>query len=220
MAPRPMRSSSPGTSATTCSEAAYRRFRDTLRRRRACRSTCLPGNHDDPATMARLLAGGRFQSRRSRPPRRLGTRAARQPRARRTAWPGLRRRLRPRLHAATCTCCATSRCCSAVHHPPVPVGSPWIDALGLRNAAELLARLERFPNVRVVVSGHVHQAFDTRRGALRLLTTLSTCAQFTPRTLALRDGHATARLPLAVPARGRHARDAGRLAARGRRQAA
>jgi Icc protein len=68
-----------------------------------------------------------------------------------------------------------------LHHPPVPVGSAWLDGVGLQNGAALLEVLDRNPQVRGVIAGHVHQEFDQQRGALRLLTTPSTCAQFTPR---------------------------------------
>ena len=68
----------------------------------------------------------------------------------------------------------------AVHHHVLPVGSRWLDELGLHNAAELLAVIDRAPNVRGVVAGHVHQASDQRRNGVRYLTTPSTCFQFLP----------------------------------------
>ena len=69
-----------------------------------------------------------------------------------------------------------------MHHQPIPVGSPWLDAVGLVNADALLACLGRHRNVRGLLSGHVHQAFDAVHRGLRVLSTPSTCAQFTPRT--------------------------------------
>ncbi len=46
----------------------------------------------------------------------------------------------------------------ALHHPPVSRStSPWFQ---LEGAADLLAGLERRPNVRVVISGHLHDAFE------------------------------------------------------------
>jgi Icc protein len=36
--------------------------------------------------------------------------------------------------------------------------------------------------VRVVLGGHVHQSFEQLRNGVLMLTTPSTCAQFTPRT--------------------------------------
>jgi len=42
--------------------------------------------------------------------------------------------------------------------------------------------LGRFPQAKVVLAGHVHQAFDQQYGSFRVLATPSTCAQFTPGT--------------------------------------
>ncbi|MEM1241993.1 MAG: metallophosphoesterase [Cyanobacteria bacterium P01_H01_bin.26] len=47
----------------------------------------------------------------------------------------------------------------ALHHHPVPVGIDWVDQMQLQNAGELLALLNRFANVRVVVFGHIHHGF-------------------------------------------------------------
>lgn len=68
-----------------------------------------------------------------------------------------------------------------MHHPPIPMEAAGLDALGLLDAAELRAILDRHPQVRAVVWGHAHQALDVYRGATRYLCTPSTCMQFTPR---------------------------------------
>lgn len=73
------------------------------------------------------------------------------------------------LHALVC-----------LHHHPVPVGSRWLDTVGLRNAEAFWERIDRHPRVRAVVFGHVHQAYDAERRAVRLLATPSTGAQFLP----------------------------------------
>jgi len=52
--------------------------------------------------------------------------------------------------------------------------------VGLTNADELFAVLDRHRNVRAVLWGHVHQPFDALRGTVRLLATPATCAQFLP----------------------------------------
>jgi Icc protein len=69
-----------------------------------------------------------------------------------------------------------------LHHPPVPVGSAWLDGVGLLNGDAFLDSISRHANVRCVLAGHVHQAFDTVRRGVRFLATPSTCAQFTPGT--------------------------------------
>lgn len=68
----------------------------------------------------------------------------------------------------------------ALHHPPVPLGSRWLDRIGLQNAVDFFAVLEDCPRVRVVVWGHAHQVFESERRGVRLLGAPSTCVQFLP----------------------------------------
>jgi Icc protein len=161
------------------SAAAYANFRRALA---GCGAPvlCLPGNHDDPGLMATLLDDRGFQY--------CG-------RARLGGWgavlldthvdgdasgrvaPQELARLDAELRALTDVPVLV-----CLHHLPVPVGSAWLDAVGLQNGPELLAVIDRHPQVRAVLAGHVHQEFDAQRGAVRLLATPSTCAQFAPRT--------------------------------------
>lgn len=69
----------------------------------------------------------------------------------------------------------------AMHHPPVKVGSAWIDAIGLERSDQFWSVLRRHRHVRAIVSGHVHQNFDTWHHGVRVMTTPSTCAQFARR---------------------------------------
>lgn len=69
-----------------------------------------------------------------------------------------------------------------LHHQPVPVGSRWLDTMVLENAGEFFAVLDRHPQVRGVLWGHVHQEYDEMRNGVRLLATPSTCFQFKPRS--------------------------------------
>lgn len=66
----------------------------------------------------------------------------------------------------------------ALHHHIVDVKSAWLDALNLRNHEQLTAVLNRFPNVKVVINGHVHQEIDEQRQDIRYLGTPATCFQF------------------------------------------
>lgn len=66
----------------------------------------------------------------------------------------------------------------ALHHPPVPVGTAWLDEVGLQNPDAFLEVVSRDPRVRIVLFGHIHQAYDRRHDALRILGTPSTCRQF------------------------------------------
>lgn len=68
----------------------------------------------------------------------------------------------------------------SLHHPPVPMGSAWLDTVKLKNGKELLKRLEQTGRVRLLVFGHVHQAYDGEHNGIRVLGTPSTCRQFKP----------------------------------------
>ncbi|MGH8459407.1 MAG: hypothetical protein ACRESV_08650, partial [Nevskiales bacterium] len=68
----------------------------------------------------------------------------------------------------------------AVHHPPVPVGSRWLDTMGLRNGPTLLRLVSLYPQVRAIVCGHIHQELDMSVNGVRVLATPSTCRQFLP----------------------------------------
>jgi len=137
----------------------------------------LPGNHDSAATMRSVLgADARLQrtlelgdwlivTLDSAVPGEIGGRLND------VELAALRGSLQsaPLRHALIC-----------VHHPVVPVGCAWVDPQTISNAAEFWAEIGSFPQVRAVLSGHVHQAFDAQWNGVRVLTTPSTCVQFTP----------------------------------------
>lgn len=161
------------------SEGAYRWFRAAVGGLGAP-VLCLPGNHDAPAMMAALLGSDGFQFCGSAL---LG------------AWgmvlldthvdddpAGILAATELARLEASLRAFADRPVLVGLHHLPLPTGSKWLDRYGLRNAAELLALLGRFPQVKVVLAGHVHQAFDRQYGPIRVLATPSTCAQFTPGT--------------------------------------
>jgi Icc protein len=75
---------------------------------------------------------------------------------------------------------AGRHCLVSLHHHPVPMSSRWLDQVGLENAADFFAIIDRHRAVRAIVWGHVHQAYDSLRHGVRLLGTPSTCAQFLP----------------------------------------
>jgi Icc protein len=139
---------------------------------------CLPGNHDDPLLLRAAFPGGR----RSMPkvvdagPWRIvlldswqegksGGRLA-------AAELGL---LDSALREAR-----QKPALVLVHHQPVPVGSSWMDAMGMENGADLVAVIDRHPGVRAVVWGHIHQEFALLRNGVQWLGTPSTCVQFPP----------------------------------------
>jgi Icc protein len=139
---------------------------------------CLPGNHDEPEAMRRELRGAPFVVGgsvdlglwrivlldSSVPGSAAGRLSAQSLAMLQSALAAT-----PQRHALVC-----------LHHHPVPMGSSWLDRVGLQSAGEFLDIIDRHPNVRGIVWGHVHQSYDALRKGVRLLATPSTCAQFLP----------------------------------------
>lgn len=67
-----------------------------------------------------------------------------------------------------------------LHHQPVPMGCKWLDTQIVGSADRFFEIIDRYPNVRAVIWGHVHQEFDRVRNGVRLLAVPSTCVQFKP----------------------------------------
>ncbi len=137
---------------------------------------CLPGNHDFPGIMGQVLRDGPVRRERqfivgswqfvlldsSFPGTPDGHLSPGELALLDTALA-----IHPELHALIC-----------LHHNPVPVHSAWLDTMMVGNAEALFAVLDRYPQVRAVVWGHIHSEFAARRGDLHLLATPATCAQF------------------------------------------
>lgn len=71
----------------------------------------------------------------------------------------------------------------AVHHPPVTIGDPVMDAIGLRDAAALLPLLGKARDLVAVVFGHIHQHWHGSlpgRPGVALLGCPSTLCGFGP----------------------------------------
>jgi Icc protein len=149
---------------------------------------CIPGNHDEPEAMRKELTGAPFEicgthtigdwvfvMLDSYDPGHVGGRLTKNELARLdNALAGSPK------HAMVC-----------LHHHPIPMGSRWLDGVGLAEAHEFWRIIEAHTSVRAVVWGHVHQAFDGRRGDVRLFATPSTGAQFLPKS----DRYAVDSLP-------------------------
>lgn len=72
-----------------------------------------------------------------------------------------------------------------MHHPPVEVGSAWLDRIGLTDRAAFGALVESSPQVKLICCGHIHQEFESRLGTATALAAPSTSVQFRPGTEAL-----------------------------------
>jgi Icc protein len=70
-----------------------------------------------------------------------------------------------------------------LHHQPVEIGCEWLDEQMVADAPAFWAILDRYPAVRGVLWGHVHQQVDRRRGAVQLMASPSTCVQFAPNSV-------------------------------------
>ncbi len=65
-----------------------------------------------------------------------------------------------------------------LHHQPVVIGCDWLDQQMVSDAPAFFDVLDRYPGVRAVLWGHVHQEIDRQRHGVRLLASPSTCVQF------------------------------------------
>ncbi len=142
----------------------------------ACPLRLIPGNHDDPATLAAefgsqpivMRAGGwRLVLLNTHVAGRDG---------------GRLRSEELQAAAAVLADDAHAPVLVALHHPPVSLSSPWLDAMGFEGAEWLANWIAARPAVRLVLAGHVHQAAYRRFAGARLYTAPSTYAQFVPRT--------------------------------------
>ena len=73
-----------------------------------------------------------------------------------------------------------------LHHQPVEIGSEWLDEQMVADAAAFFDVLQKFPGVKGVLWGHVHQEIDREYRDLRLMASPSTCVQFAPGSAGFR----------------------------------
>lgn len=66
------------------------------------------------------------------------------------------------------------------HHPPVDIGSVWMDRIGLSGKELLQSWFAEEPRIRLVCCGHVHHEFRCLIGQTEIVTTPSTGLQFSP----------------------------------------
>ncbi len=70
----------------------------------------------------------------------------------------------------------------ALHHPPLKVGSVWMDKITLENGMELIDLVKQYQQVKLVVFGHIHSVFDVKIEGVNYLGSPSTCVQFQPKS--------------------------------------
>ncbi len=70
-----------------------------------------------------------------------------------------------------------------MHHHPLSINSRWMDRIAIANAEHLWKLLERESAGKVtLLNGHVHQQRDELHKGVRVLSTPSTCFQFSPQS--------------------------------------
>lgn len=70
----------------------------------------------------------------------------------------------------------------AVHHHCLETKSPWMDTMIIENSRQLLAIVGKYPQVKAITTGHIHQVMDVKTATLRVMGAPSTCFQFSPET--------------------------------------
>lgn len=68
----------------------------------------------------------------------------------------------------------------AMHHPPLAVGSPWIDRIALQEPEKFLAAVGDNPAIKIVVYGHIHQVHTATVNGVDYLSTPSTAVNSLP----------------------------------------
>lgn len=65
-----------------------------------------------------------------------------------------------------------------LHHHPIDIEAEWMTSIGLKNRDAFWQVIDRFPQVKIVLWGHIHQELDRVRNGIRMLASPSTCVQF------------------------------------------
>ncbi|KAI2691828.1 3',5'-cyclic-AMP phosphodiesterase [Pseudomonas sp. TNT3] len=155
---------------------SYQLFRD-LTRQLDAPARWIPGNHDEPHIMAEAAV----QSALLEPVVDLGNwRITLLDSAVPGSVPGYLQDEQLQLLARSLSEAPERHHLVCFHHHPVSIGCVWMEPIGLRNPEALFAVLDRFPQVRAVLWGHVHQEIDRERNGVRLMASPSTCIQFEP----------------------------------------
>lgn len=164
-----------GDIAQDATDDAYRLFGDKLEAF-SCPSAWMAGNHDDSALLARIAAERHADQRHiieggwqfvlldtSVPGKVFGELAD-------SELAFLEETLRQNSDTPALV---------ALHHHPIEIDTEWMSPIGLRNRDAFWQVIDRFPQVKIVLWGHIHQELEQVRNGVRLLATPSTCIQFT-----------------------------------------
>ncbi len=157
------------------SETGYRRLRKQFAGFGAP-TFCLPGNHDIPEIMARLLNQDGISTIPSTQQGNwslifLDSTIPKEPGGHldESQLELLEDELQKHPDKHTLVC---------MHHHPIPVNSAWMDSMALNNPEPLFELLAKHKQVKGILCGHIHQEFEHNYHNLLLLGSPSTCIQF------------------------------------------
>ncbi len=166
-----------GDLAQTPCHSSYQRIIDTLEKYNT-RTICLPGNHDDYSIMHQLINSKLINCNKQLAfkywqiiclnSQQLGEKG------------GLLDSNQLELLNDFLQNNASLNTLIALHHPPLPINSPWMDKMILENRDEFFSVLENYPQVKVIICGHIHQQLEKHQENILILGTPSTCFQFQP----------------------------------------
>ncbi|MCF8006201.1 MAG: 3',5'-cyclic-AMP phosphodiesterase [Methylovulum sp.] len=142
---------------------------------------CLPGNHDDVAVMSSVLNSAWVSCK---------------PDTHLSNWQLICLNSQvngsEKGHLADAELIYLERCLShggkknvliAVHHHVLPTESAWLDTMIIDNYPRFWSLITAYPQVKLVVNGHIHQEMDVEYKGVRVLATPSTCFQFKPKSV-------------------------------------
>jgi 3',5'-cyclic-AMP phosphodiesterase len=66
----------------------------------------------------------------------------------------------------------------AVHHHCLKTDSVWMDTMMIENSQQLWTTINKHPQTKAIITGHIHQVMDISPASVRVLGTPSTCFQF------------------------------------------
>jgi len=156
---------------------AYQRIFEELTKYH-CRAVCLPGNHDDPILMEQFISGKHVNCDKS---------------ILFKHWQVIN--LNSKKHDSEGGYLASEELeflthslekkpalntLIAVHHHPLPTQSKWLDTMIIDNNDALFLLIDKYPQVKTITCGHIHQELKVTKNDTLILGAPSTCFQFKP----------------------------------------
>ena len=161
------------------SDSSYSKFKETFSKLKVP-VYCCPGNHDDPEKMNSFFIDGSVQVGRSLLwdawqivmlnsliPEKTGGHLNKEELL--FLEDSLKRH--PQKNVLVC-----------LHHSPLLVDSNWIDAMVLDNAPDFFRIIDKFPHIRGLLWGHIHQEYEGKHNGIKLMGSPSTSVQFRPKS--------------------------------------